>query len=385
MPSRLRLLILLVVYPLIATAAAAFNLDVASFTLKNGMQVVVIPDRRAPVVTHMVWYRAGSADEQSGQAGIAHFLEHLMFKGTLKHPPGYLDGVMRELGGEDNAFTTKDYTAYFQRVAKEHLGRMMEIEADRMQNLQLTDAAVVPERQVIIEERRERTENDPSSLLAEQLDAALYLAHPYHKPVIGWRSEMERLSRDNAIEFYKRFYTPANAILVVAGDVGADEVRKLAEEHYGPLKNSAEAAPRQRTPEPEPIASRRVTLRDARVSAPLIQRNYIAPSYSTGKDREAAALDLLAEILGGGSTSILYQELVVKQKIASYAAAYYVGEGLDYGTFGVYGAPNPGGDIVAVEAALDAVLDGVVKNGVSEDSLDLCYRQAGERELNGRC
>jgi zinc protease len=369
LPFRLRLLALLIVCPLIAAAAAAFNLDVASFTLNNGMQVVVIPDRRAPVVTHMVWYRVGSADEQSGQAGIAHFLEHLMFKGTAKNPPGTFDRVLREVGGEDNAFTSKDYTAYFQRVAKEHLGRMMELEADRVQNLMLTDAAVTPERQVVIEERRERIDNDPSSLLAEHLDAALYLAHPYRKPVIGWRSEIEQLSRANAIDFYKKHYTPANAILVVAGDVTADEVRVLAERHYGTLKNGTEALPRKRTPEPEPIAARRVTLRDARVSSPMFQRTYLAPSYSTAKEREAAALDLLSEILGGGSTSILYRELVVKQKIAAYVATYYTGEGLDYGNFGIYAAPNPGGDVAAVETALDAVLDTVLKTGIDDDAL----------------
>jgi zinc protease len=365
----LRSLIVAFLFPLLATAAAALNIDVSTFTLKNGMEVVVIPDRRAPVVTHMVWYRVGSADEPQGQSGIAHFLEHLMFKGTAKNPPGTFDRVLREVGGEDNAFTSKDYTAYFQRVAKEHLGRMMELEADRMHNLVLTDAAVDPERLVIIEERRERTENDPSSLMAEQLDAALYLAHPYHKPVIGWKYEMERLSRANAIAFYKRFYTPSNATLVVAGDVGADEVRELAERYYEPLKNSAEVTPRSRTPDPEPIAARRVTLKDARVSAPLLQRNYTAPSYTTAKDREAAALDLLAEILGGGSTSILYRDLVVKRRIASYVAAYYTGEGLDYGTFGLYAAPVPGGDIVAVEAALDAALDRVIQNGVGADDL----------------
>jgi zinc protease len=367
--SRLRSLAILVFVPLLASAALALNVDVSAFTLSNGMQVVVIPDRRAPVVTHMVWYRVGSADEVSGQAGIAHFLEHLMFKGTRNNPPGTFDRVLREVGGEDNAFTSKDYTAYFQRVAKQHLGRMMELEADRMQNLLLTDAAVDPERQVVIEERRERTENDPASLLAEQLDATLYLAHPYRKPVIGWRAEIERLSRANAIDFYRQYYTPANAILVVSGDVAAEEVRTLAERHYGSLKNTTEVKPRERTPEPAPIASRRVTLRDARVNVPLLHRVYLAPSYATAKDREAAALDLLAEILGGGSTSMLYRDLVVERKIASYAAAYYTGEGFDSGTFGVYAAPVPGGDLAAVEAALDAALADVTKNGVSAESL----------------
>ncbi|MBK1869464.1 M16 family metallopeptidase [Aestuariivirga sp. YIM B02566] len=340
-----------------------------TFTLNNGMQVVVIPDHRAPVVTHMVWYRVGSADEPQGKAGIAHFLEHLMFKGTNKYPPGAFNRIIRENGGEDNAFTSKDYTAYFQRIAKDRLGLVMDLEADRMQNLVLKDENVLPELKVVEEERRERTDNDPSSLLGEQLDAILYLAHPYRKPVIGWMSEVNKLTREDAITFYKAHYTPANAILVVAGDVTKDEVQKLAEEHYGKLANTFDVTSRVRTDEPEPIAPRRVTLTDARAASPLVQRQYLSVSYATAAKGEAEALDVLAEAMGGGATSRLYKKLVVEKRIASYAAAWYSGDGLDSGTFGVYGSPVPGGKVDVVEAEIDAVLDDIKANGITDEEL----------------
>lgn len=340
-----------------------------TFTLGNGMQVVVIPDHRAPVVTHMVWYKVGSADEPQGKAGIAHFLEHLMFKGTNKYPPGAFNRIIRENGGEDNAFTSKDYTAYFQRIAKDRLGLVMDLEADRMQNLVLKDENVLPELKVVEEERRERTDNDPSSLLGEQLDAILYLAHPYRKPVIGWMAEVNKLTREDAIAFYKANYTPANAVLVVAGDVTTDEVRKLAEEHYGKLANTFDVKPRVRTPEPEPIAPRRVALTDERAAAPLVQRSYLATSYATAPKGEAEALEVLAEALGGGATSRLYRNLVVDKRLASYTGAWYSGDGLDSGTFGVYGSPVPGGNVDGVEAAIDAVLEDIKTNGLTEDEL----------------
>lgn len=354
---------------LLATPAAAINVDVEAFTLANGMQAVVIPDHRAPVVTHMVWYKVGSADEPDGKAGIAHFLEHLMFKGTKKYPPGEFSRIVRKNGGEDNAFTSKDYTGYYQSIAKDRLDLVMDLEADRMQNLVLFDENVLPELDVVKEERRERTDNNPSSLLAEQVDAASYLVHPYRKPVIGWMSEVDKLTRQDAIDFYKAHYTPSNAILVVAGDVTVAEVKALAEKHYGVLKNTFQAKPRLRPIEPEQIAARRVTLEDPRAAAPSFQRGYLAPSYAKGAHRETIALDVLAEILGGGSTSRLYQGLVVEQKIASYAGAWYSGDNLDWGTFGIYGAPNPGGGIAAVETAIDIELADILKNGVTADEV----------------
>jgi zinc protease len=366
----------LIILFLIALPANALNVKVANFTLANGMEVVVIPDHRAPVVTHMVWYRVGSADEVSGKSGLAHFLEHLMFKGTVKHPPGDFDRLIDINGGEGNAFTTSDYTAYFQRIASDRLELMMELEADRMQNLVLTDANVLPELDVVREERRERTDNDPSALLGEQIEAAMYTAHPYGKPVIGWMSEVAKLTKDDAVAFYKAHYTPANAILVVAGDVEPDQVRRMAEKHYGVLKNTFMPTKRERTVEPDPIAARRVTLVDQRAASPIIQRSYLAPSYALAQGRDSLALDLLADILGGGTQSRLYKGLVVEQKLAAQAGAWYTGDQLDSGTFGVYGAPNPGVEAGKVEAAIDVILADLLKNGVTQKELDRVRNQA---------
>ncbi len=356
--------------------AQAMNLDVTNFKLSNGMEVVVIPDHRAPVVTHMVWYRVGSADEVSGKSGLAHFLEHLMFKGTTKHPFGELDHLISVNGGEGNAFTTRDYTAYFQRIAADRLPLMMELESDRMQNLVLTDENVLPELQVVREERRMRTDSDPSALLGEQIDAAMFTAHPYGKPVIGWMSEVAKLTKDDALDFYKAHYTPANAILVVAGDVTPEQVKTLAEKYYGVLKNTFTPTPRIRTAEPDPIAARRVIMSDARASSPVFQRSYLAPSYSTAEGREANALDLLGEILGGGSQSRLYKSLVVEQKLASNTGAWFTGDGLNSGSFGVYGMPNSGVDVGKVEAAVDVVLADILKNGVTQTELDRVRNKA---------
>ena len=364
-------LIMLMVLPV-----RALDVEISNFKLANGMEVVVIPNNRAPVVTHMVWYRVGSADEVSGKSGLAHFLEHLMFKGTSKRAPGEFDRLIDINGGEGNAFTTSDYTAYFQRIASDRLELMMELEADRMQNLVLTDENVLPELDVVREERRERTDNDPSALLGEQIDAAMYTAHPYGKPVIGWMSEVAKLTRADAIAFYRAHYTPANAVLVVAGDVTPEQVKVLAEKYYGVLKNSFTPQPRVRTPEPDPIAARRVTLIDARAASPAVQRSYLAPSYAASTGHEALALDLLADILGSGTQSRLYKSLVIDQKIAAYAAAWYSGDQMDSGTFGVYGAPNPGVDVAKVEAAMDTVLADLLKNGVTQQELDRVRNQA---------
>lgn len=372
--SAMRRLLLVSVFGLGLTFAGQASAEpiiknVSTFTLGNGMQVVVIPDHRAPVVTHMVYYKVGSADEPMGEAGIAHFLEHLMFKGTPKHPAGELDRLIRINGGDGNAFTTRDNTGYHQRISKDQLELMMDLEADRMQNLVLKDETVLPERDVILEERRERVDNDPSSLLGEQLDSVLYHAHPYQKPVIGWMEEMKQLDRQDAIDFYRTFYTPANAILIVAGDVTSEEVKALAEKHYGVLKNTFDTKPRTRTPEPEPIAERRVILKDNRTSSPMLQRAYLAPSYATDTDGEAEALEVLAEIMGGGATSRLYRKLVVDDRVAAYVGAWYTGDGLDSGNFSVYGAPAPAADLGRVESGIDAVIADVVKNGVTDEEL----------------
>src|SRR6202012_5334293 len=238
----------------------------ATFTLPNGLQVLVIQDHRTPVVTEMVWYKVGSADETPGKSGLAHFLEHLMFKGTDKHPVGEFSQTVLKVGGDENAFTSVDYTGYFQRIPRDQLSRMMEFEADRMTGLVLKDENVLPERDVVLEEFNMRVANNPDARLSEQIMAALYLNHPYGRPVIGWRQEIEKLDREDALAFYRRFYAPNNATLVIAGDIDAAEVPRRAERTFGAVApQPAIPAQRIRPQEPAPIAPRTVTFADPRV------------------------------------------------------------------------------------------------------------------------
>jgi zinc protease len=343
--------------------------NVASFTLANGMQVVVVPDHRTPVVTHMVWYRVGSADEPPGKSGIAHFLEHLMFKGTAKNPAGRFSKTLATIGGQENAFTSADYTSYFQRVTPQSLPTVMSFEADRMTGLVLTDQNVASERNVVLEEWNQVVGNVPATRLGEQISAALYLNHPYGRPVIGWHREIEQLNREDALAFYRRFYTPNNAVLVIAGDVTPDEVKTLAEETYGKVERRAEISPRLRPQEPEPTAIRHVTLPDPRVAQPSLQRSYLVPSLVSAKPGEAAALDVLAQILGGGSTGRLYRALVAEQGIASDAGAWYQGLALDQTRLGLYATPRPGVGLPQLEEALDGVVAKMIENGISGDEL----------------
>lgn len=343
---------------------------VTDFTLANGLEVVVIPDHRAPVVTHMVWYKVGSADEPPGKSGIAHFFEHLMFKGTKAHKQGEFSAKVAEIGGNENAFTSYDYTAYYQTVSPEALPTMMSYEADRMRNLILTDDVIGPERDVILEERRSRFETSPEALLGEEINATLYQNQPYRVPVIGWMHEMEQLNRVDAVAFYDKYYAPNNAILVVAGDVEPDAVKKLAEETFGKVPRGPDLPPRIRPTEPEQNTKRTVTLRDPRVGVPSFQKSWVVPSYHTSKDGEAEALDLLSEILGGGARSRVYQQLVVKTGIASSAGAGYSGTSLDDTTFSIYGAPRGEAGIDQVEEAIDAEIRKIIKDGVTESELE---------------
>jgi zinc protease len=344
--------------------------EVSSFVLDNGLDVVVIPDRRVPVVTHMVWYRNGSADDPLGQSGIAHFLEHLMFKGTERHPAGEFSQVVSALGGQENAFTSFDYTAYFQRVAKEHLKPMMEFEADRMTGLVLEEAVVAPERDVVLEERRMRVETDPAAQLSEAMAAALFVHHPYGIPIIGWMHEIEALNREHALGYYRRFYTPENAILVVAGDVGEDEVRKLAEATYGRVAPRGAKPIRLRPREPEPRAARHVTVCDPKVEQPTLQRLYLTPSCLTGNGREALALELLAEVLGGGPTSYLYRKLVLELGVAVNAGSWYMGSAMEDTRFSIYAVPTAGVTLESLEAAVDQAIARIAADALDGDSIE---------------
>jgi len=349
-----------------ATVSAAYaGAEVSHFTLANGLEVVVVPDHRAPVVTHMIWYKVGAADETPGKSGLAHFLEHLMFKGTQKNPGDAFSRQVAAIGGQENAFTASDYTGFFQRVPRNHLKEMMALEADRITGLVLTDDVVRPELNVVLEEQNMRIANNPAARLSEQMDAALYLNHPYGRPVIGWRPEIEQLNREDALAFYRRFYTPNNAVVVVAGDVTGDEVKALTEKTYGKVARVAEVSARARPQEPIPVAVRQLTMADARVAQPSLQRSYLVPSAGTAKPGESEALEILAQALGAGETSRLYRALVVEQRIATGAGGWYQGTALDETRFGVYASPLPGVTFATVEAAIDAVIAEIAESGIT--------------------
>ncbi len=351
-------------------AAQNINDAVTSFELDNGLQLVVIEDHRAPVLQHMVWYRAGSADEPVGASGVAHFLEHLLFKATDKMESGEFSATVAANGGQDNAFTSYDYTAYFQRVAADRLELMMQMEADRMVNIRLTEDNIATERDVILEERNMRVENNPRALFNEQMDAVQYYNHRYGVPVIGWKHEMESLSLEDALGFYRTYYAPNNAIVVVSGDVDPDEVRHLAEETYGQIPANPDLPERLRTQEPPQTAERRMTFKDPRVAQPYVNRSYLAPERDSGDQEKAAALVLLARILGDGTTSFLTEQLQFEQKVAVYTAAFYGGMSLDDTTFNLLVVPSDGVSLSSAEAALDEALAAFLRTGIDPEQLE---------------
>jgi zinc protease len=350
-----------------APTAEAELFTAQGFSLANGLQVVVIENHRSPVVAQMLFYRAGGADAPQGKSGIAHFLEHLMFKGTPSVPDGAFSSRISRLGGMDNAYTTQDYTAFYQTIARQHLPTVMAIEADRMTNLILRENEVLSERDVIIEERRQRTDDDPQGRLDEMMQASLFLNHPYRLPVLGWEYEMHGLERADAIAFYRRWYAPNNAVLVIAGDTTAAEVKALAQRYFGPIP-ARDLPARRRLREPPSYAARRVILRDADVQQATWERLYLAPTDHENPAR-AAALDVLSEILAGGPTSRLYRHLVIEQTLAVGVGASYDGNALDYGQFSISAAPPLGADTGKLEQAIDAEIADLLKKGVDDREL----------------
>src|ERR1044071_250137 len=325
------------------------------FALTNGMQVLVIPDHRAPVATQMVWFRVGAVDDPPGISGLAHFFEHMMFRGTKAVPDDGFSLTIAKKGGETNAFTDHDYTAFYEQIAKDRLPLAMKLEADRLANLDLSDSHVGPERDVVLEERRMRVENEPQALMGEQMRAALHLSHPYGRPVIGWSDEVRRIDRVSAQDFYDHHYSPNNAILVIAGDVTAEEVRKMAQDAYG--KAAARGlVPRAEFTEPPRLAETRMTITPADARVPIFHRIYRVPSYAQGRPGQAEGLETYAQLLGGDQTSILYRVLVEQKKLATDAGANYNGYVRDAGEFSVYAVPRPGVSLDALEKAMDQVL-----------------------------
>jgi zinc protease len=346
----------------------------ATFRLDNGLEVLVLPDHRAPVVMHMVWYRVGASDDPVGKFGLAHFLEHLMFKGTAAVPNGELDARLNRMGAEHNAFTTADTTAYYQKVARDRLEEVMALEADRMLNLRLEDGDVRTEREVVREERRQRIENNPGAQLSEQLLAALYGSHPYGIPVIGPDETIRTLNREDALRFYKSHYTPSGAMLVLAGDISVADAKVLAQKYYGPLRG--EPAAQRASVRPEPLtASVRRSLTHPKVRVASYMRLYAAPTYTTAKGFEAHAVDLAAEILGGSVNSRLYRALVENKGLALNADAASDTGGRLGGAFYIQATPAPGVDHARLEAAIDEVITTFLRDGPTDAELKRAARK----------
>ncbi len=352
--------------------AAVFNPQTA--VLDNGMEVVVIPNHRAPIVQHMVWYRVGSADEGPDEKGVAHFLEHLMFKGTKKLAPGEFSNIVALNGGEENAFTSQDFTAYYQTVAKDRLEIMMANEADRMVNLRLSDDVVLPEREVVREERRGRIDNRPSSQLSEVMQASFYLAHPYRYPIIGWDADIQGLTTEKALRFYRKWYAPNNAILVVAGDVTLEDVLPLARKYYGPVEPRA-LPERKRAVEPEQLAARRVTLESERVSVPNLSIRYHAPGYRVAEGNDAYALQVLDQVIGTGPNSLLYQRLVLDGDRVAQVGSGYAADSYDGTHFSFYVAPKTGVDIEEAERLLRNEVGRILEEGVPAEAVEQAKKQ----------
>lgn len=341
-------------------------------TLDNGLQVIVVENHRAPVVTHMVWYRVGAADEPRGKSGIAHFLEHLLFKGHKyeglgTYEPGEFSKIVRSLGGEDNAFTSQDYTAYFQSIASEHLEKMMTIEAARMRGLNVPEEEVVSENKVIQEERRQRTDNKPSAQLSEQLNEILFPNHPYGIPVIGWMHEIQELTWQDMMDFYNQYYAPNNAILIVSGDVKAENVYAMAKRTYGIIPR-VETPKRERIKSPPFVAETQITLEHPQVKEPVYQRLYRVPSYRQSPET-SLALQVLEEVMGGGSTSRLYKSLVIDKKLATNISLSYAGASWNDSKLSIAANPSSIDNIDALKEAIDEELRTLIKDGVTDQEL----------------
>lgn len=337
-------LILLLSFPAVPDAA-----EVKEYALDNGLKVLIIEEHKAPVATFQVWYRAGSRDEPAGKSGLSHLLEHMMFKGTAKYGPSVLSRIVQKNGGTDNAYTTKNYTVYFELFSSDRIMLSVDLEADRMHNLILDPKEVVSERDVVMEERRLRYEDDPQRSLFEDVAAAAFKVHPYQRPVIGWMSDLKSIGRDDLYNYYKAYYAPNNAVIVAAGDISSEALMKEISAHFG---NIPEGPQIQRTAnsEPEQKGEKRIVLK-REAELPYILMAYHVPSFP---HEDSYALDVLNLLLAGGKSTRLYQSLVYDKKIALNASADYSGFNNDPYLFFLYATAAPGKDIADVESALMA-------------------------------
>lgn len=352
---------------LMPVMAQAQTFGAEQMTLKNGMQIVVIPNHRAPVITHMVWYKVGAAEEEPGKSGMAHYLEHLLFKGTATMAPGEFSKTIKTLGGNDNAFTGQDYTAFFETVSVGHLKKVMEMEADRMMGANPPEEHFKSEKNVVLEERRQRTDNEPRAIFAEQMNTALYANHPYSIPVIGWMDEIKLYDWKDVQAFYQKWYAPNNAILVISGDVTLEQIKPQVENIFGPLPTKK--LKKRERPQIAPANGQTVmTLQDASIHQPAWQRIYIAPSESRNRS-DSLALQVLAEIMDGGPTTRLYKRLVVDQKVATGIQFNYNSTALDYGSISLAATPSDGKNVSDIEGAINAEIQDVLTNGVSDEEV----------------
>ena len=350
---------------------SALRIEAKEKTLKNGLKVIVVEDHSTPTVTFQVWYKVGSYYEQFGKTGISHLLEHMMFKGTEKHPPGEFSKIVSRNGGQENAFTSRDYTAYFENWAADRLKISMELESDRMVNLKLDPEEFKREKSVVMEERRLRTEDDPTSLLVEEVYAAAFKAHPYHWPVIGWMKDIESITLEDLKKHYKTFYAPNNAVIVVVGDVKADEVFKMVEEYFGKIPPSPHI-PEFSYTEPPQRGERRVVVKSPEAKLPFVFGGFHVPNAGSGDEY---ALKVLALILGGGRSSRIYKRLVFKDQKALYAGAYYSSKTKDPGLFCFYAAVKPGATPEEVEKLIWDEIERIKKDGIGEEELEKAKNQ----------
>ncbi|MCL2636274.1 MAG: insulinase family protein, partial [Betaproteobacteria bacterium] len=361
---RLQLLLLLLGPWLFATALA----NPYETTLDNGLRIIVKEDRRAPTAVQMVWYRIGSTDEVDGASGVAHVLEHMMFKGTPTVGPGEFNARVAAAGGRDNAFTSRDYTAYFQQVPKEKLAEMMRLEADRMRHLNVDPKEFVQEIKVVMEERRMRTDDNPEAKLFEQMNAVAFQLHPYRRPIIGWMDDLEAMTAADAKAWYDAWYVPNNAYVIVAGDVDHDAVFALAKQYYGPLA-ARPLPPRRQQVEPRQEGTRRVTVK-APAELPVLIMGYKAPVLrDIEKDSDPYALQMLAAILDGHDAARFNKKLVREDKVALSAGIDYDSTARGPGMIYLLGTPAAGKTVADLEAALRAEIERVRRDGVSAAEL----------------
>lgn len=363
--SAFLLALLLPVGPISARAAVFYP---TNFTLANGLQVIVVPNHLAPAVTQMVWYSVGSADEKPGKTGLAHYLEHLMFRGTDNVPAGEFSTMIAAQGGNDNAFTSYDYTAYFETVAADRLPMIMSMEADRMHNLRIMPETATPELSVVLDERQQRTDNDPHGRFAEKTRHLLMPHYPYGVPVIGWKKEIEKLNVNDARQFYEHHYAPNNAVVVISGDVTAEEVMRLAASIYGPVPRRDVEPHKMLHPSAIP-SQKRFVMVDAGVEQPQVQAEFVVPSYSTQKNREAYAYEVLAEALSSGEVGVLYRDLVMGRGLASGIATNYDPDARGDTVFTIAATPAPKVAAKKLEAALGEELRMLAQSGLDAQTV----------------